>query len=447
VSLTVAILLLVAFPAEDLVSLAEKGDFEGLKQKVAQGVPVDSPGRFGIRPLHEAARAGHEVITIWLLDQGAELEGRDFYGWSAAMLAASEGHLSLVQALHGRGADFATGDKQGITPLMWATTNAHLEVVRYLVETVGVDLKARDQLGRDAFAFARKVDTPEIYNYLAQKVGPGRAGNWQPAGTVATEVGTRILDEDELIAWMEAGKLSDEAIAMVDEALAAGKPLPRIRVSVGNPDAPSFSGVLSEAQIREKLAAGELPPELADEIRDKLAKGEPLPRLRVQTTREPVAAAPKPKVAQPATLVYLDSGEPVDFTDYRGEVLLLDFWATWCKPCHASIPDLKRISRLTDKKPFRVISVSVDREAETARRFTRKEKMTWTQVLDPRAGGISKEVFGVRGYPTFMIIDHEGNAIYRESGYSAQRMADIRMKVNRAIRKAVRARKDAAAEP
>src|SRR5436190_12400034 len=58
--------------------------------------------------------------------------------------------------------------------------------------------------------------------------------------------------------------------------------------------------------------------------------------------------------------------------DYRGKVVLVNFWATWCAPCRAEMPSIERLRRSLDGKPFVVLAVNVAESARVAREFTEK---------------------------------------------------------------------------
>lgn len=81
-----------------------------------------------------------------------------------------------------------------------------------------------------------------------------------------------------------------------------------------------------------------------------------------------VPQAPKPA---PVTTIYDPEGQPIRLSDFRGEVVVLNLWATWCPPCVAEMPTLAKLAADYEGKPVRVMAVSVDRESdiEKARTF------------------------------------------------------------------------------
>src|SRR5450631_2188002 len=70
-------------------------------------------------------------------------------------------------------------------------------------------------------------------------------------------------------------------------------------------------------------------------------------------------------------------GKPVRLTDLKGNVVVLDVWATWCVPCCAMIPHERELVKRLKAKPFAIVSISVDDKQETVVEFLKKEPMPW----------------------------------------------------------------------
>lgn len=137
-------------------------------------------------------------------------------------------------------------------------------------------------------------------------------------------------------------------------------------------------------------------------------------------------------------------GETVTFGELRGKAVLLDFWATWCKPCHASLPTLRRLHERIEKKelPVVILSVSVDHNREALERFVEEEGMEWTQVWD-RGAQFSREA-GVSSYPYFVILDHEGRPVSSLRGWSSRHDLSLARMVTREAKRARKAARKAA---
>jgi thioredoxin-like negative regulator of GroEL len=99
-------------------------------------------------------------------------------------------------------------------------------------------------------------------------------------------------------------------------------------------------------------------------------------------------------------------GEHLDLESLRGRVVVLDFWASWCGPCHDSIAFLRGIQKKYAGQPVVLVSISVDTDAAAWRAAIADEKMVWRHHLDS-SGRISR-LFGVRPIPTTVVIDGEG---------------------------------------
>jgi peroxiredoxin len=122
------------------------------------------------------------------------------------------------------------------------------------------------------------------------------------------------------------------------------------------------------------------------------------------------------------------NGKPIRLSDYRGKVVLLDFWGTWCPPCRAMIPHERDMveSRYKDR-PFVLIGIAVD-SAETLKQFMQNNPMPWPNIVDENR--ILAKQWAVHNYPTLVLIDHKG--VIRERWQGAQ-MDDISREVGKAV--------------
>ncbi len=104
----------------------------------------------------------------------------------------------------------------------------------------------------------------------------------------------------------------------------------------------------------------------------------------------------------------LRTGEPVSVSDYRGRVLLVNLWATWCHPCREETPYLQRMYERYRRRGLRVLGVSIDLPADRDRvaEFVDEMGVEYDVVLDPAAA--SAEVFRARGLPTSVLVDRDG---------------------------------------
>lgn len=113
--------------------------------------------------------------------------------------------------------------------------------------------------------------------------------------------------------------------------------------------------------------------------------------------------------------VDLASGEPMTFARYRGQVVLLNVWATWCLPCRVEMPSMQRLHEQFANTDFRVVAVSVDREGpEVVRRFVDELGLTF-DVLHDQTTDIQR-VFQTTGVPESFMIDRHGVIIKKVIG-------------------------------
>lgn len=111
-----------------------------------------------------------------------------------------------------------------------------------------------------------------------------------------------------------------------------------------------------------------------------------------------------------------DKGNVVQLSDYvgKGKYVLLEFWASWCIPCRADIPHLKKNYSLYHPEGFEVISVSMDDKKDNWLKAVEEEKMDWLQVSDLKAfKGEVSSVYNFTGVPTCILIDPTGKIVTR----------------------------------
>ncbi|HUA00922.1 MAG TPA: redoxin domain-containing protein [Candidatus Aquilonibacter sp.] len=110
----------------------------------------------------------------------------------------------------------------------------------------------------------------------------------------------------------------------------------------------------------------------------------------------------------PAFAVTTMDGKRVSLDDLRGKVVLLDFWATWCPPCRAALPDMKKIAQKFQGQPLAILSVSLDSDPKQWQDFITKNEMTWLNYRDGGFNGPISKLFGVEAIPHTFTIDAEG---------------------------------------
>ena len=108
------------------------------------------------------------------------------------------------------------------------------------------------------------------------------------------------------------------------------------------------------------------------------------------------------------------SGRQHRLEDYRGKVVLVNFWASWCPPCLAEMPSMQRLAEKMNGRPFRILAVNVEESKSTVWKFRKLLNVNFTTLLD----GIGKvaEAWDVELFPSSYVIDVDGRVIYRVRG-------------------------------
>lgn len=106
----------------------------------------------------------------------------------------------------------------------------------------------------------------------------------------------------------------------------------------------------------------------------------------------------------------------VRLSDYRGQVILLNFWATWCPPCVREMPSMERLHQQVDANDFKVIAVNQMEDIDQVFAFTGQLEIDPTfEILFDSTSEVS-QAYAVRGLPTTFLIDKQGNIRYRAIG-------------------------------
>jgi thiol-disulfide isomerase/thioredoxin len=116
-----------------------------------------------------------------------------------------------------------------------------------------------------------------------------------------------------------------------------------------------------------------------------------------------VAGKPAPEVGSK-----LLDGKEIKLSSYKGKVVLLDIWATWCGPCRAMIPHERELVKKLKDKPFVLVSVSADNKKEDLQKFLETQEMPWTHWWDNGPQSAVLKTYRVKAFPTLYLIDHTG---------------------------------------
>jgi thiol-disulfide isomerase/thioredoxin len=110
-------------------------------------------------------------------------------------------------------------------------------------------------------------------------------------------------------------------------------------------------------------------------------------------------------------------GEPVRLSDFKGKVVLVDFWASWCRPCQSSFPMLDALYRQRHRDGLEVLAINVDEERPRAEEFLERRPHEMPVFFDPK--GHAPEAFRVEGMPSSYVVDRRGRIRFKHVGYTA----------------------------
>ncbi len=115
------------------------------------------------------------------------------------------------------------------------------------------------------------------------------------------------------------------------------------------------------------------------------------------------------------TLNDLD-GRQISLSDYKGKVVFIDFWATWCPPCRASIPEVERLyQEFANDEDVVILGINLQEDKDTITKFMKKQEMNYPVLLSD-----NKVVsnYQIRSIPAFFIIDRDGEVYNKYVGFA-----------------------------
>jgi thiol-disulfide isomerase/thioredoxin len=109
------------------------------------------------------------------------------------------------------------------------------------------------------------------------------------------------------------------------------------------------------------------------------------------------------------------AGKPLSIANYKGKLVLIDFWATWCGPCVGELPNVLKAYEKNHDKGFEIIGISLDQDEQKLKTFLQDRKMTWPQYFDGK-GWNNKlaQKYGIQSIPATFLLDGEGKIIGRD---------------------------------
>lgn len=148
----------------------------------------------------------------------------------------------------------------------------------------------------------------------------------------------------------------------------------------------------------------------------KLQISEDITKEEASSSLKPEATVAEDEIpyANDFTLLDLDKNE-VSLSDYKGKIVLINFWATWCPPCRLEIPGFIEVNNLYKSKNVQFVGVSVDTDIKALEDFVEDFGINYPTLIDGTIDNISP-VWGIRAIPTTFILNENGEVMFRNVG-------------------------------
>jgi thiol-disulfide isomerase/thioredoxin len=406
--------------------LREKGDHFAREVRRQFSTTTDSSGRYSIRvgpgtyTLMGPPRTNDEKITI-KVDAEAELD-RDFLmprpekGTLTGRVVGS-GHNR--QGIAGARIEIVAESSRGLPVMVTADTGGQFHAERQLDPLVIHAATPDGKLGAVVEVGAQDTEIVIPLAPTATATGILVDEHRQPVVNTKLYWGRQVFqDEDRSVSSMHFAPkvVTDSAGRFTLPSLVVGQ---EYGISIQRDNAFPAAGAVRPEKA-ERIELGTL--QVGAYHRNSPATVEEMSSF-TKTALGPGAVAP------PIEAITLD-GRPIKLAEYKGKFVLLDFWATWCGPCVAEIPQLQAVhDAFGNDERFAILSLSVDEKLDEPKKFQEKRKLPWAQAF--LGGGIqgpTPGTFGVRAIPAFVLVGPDGKIIAR-----GMRGDDIKKEVEKAL--------------
>jgi thiol-disulfide isomerase/thioredoxin len=133
----------------------------------------------------------------------------------------------------------------------------------------------------------------------------------------------------------------------------------------------------------------------------------------------------------PVVQLQTADGGTIQTAGYKGRVLLIDFWASWCSPCKASFPALDALYQRYRERGLQVLAVNLDEQRRDADAFLAVHPHVMPVLFD--AKGDAPRAFAIRGMPSSVLIDRAGNIRFTHMGYTAKVLDSYQREITRLL--------------
>lgn len=129
----------------------------------------------------------------------------------------------------------------------------------------------------------------------------------------------------------------------------------------------------------------------------------------------------------------LERAGDIQLSSFKGKVVYVDFWASWCGPCRQSLPALNSIYKSLRKKGFMVIAINLDEEKSDAMEFLKEFPVAFPTARDVK--GITPDKYGLQGMPTAYLIDRKGKVSLVHEGFKKTDSEELNAKIATLLKK------------
>jgi len=138
-------------------------------------------------------------------------------------------------------------------------------------------------------------------------------------------------------------------------------------------------------------------------------------------------AASEPETAPDFKLAGLD-GAAIRLSELRGHVVLISFWATWCRPCLEELPEFERLHLKYNNRGLRILSISIDRDVKNVERQIEKYPVSFPVLNDP-TGEVFIDRYEVTALPAVFLVNRSGIIVYRHFGNQNMKSSGFRRRL------------------
>jgi len=294
------------------------------------------------------------------------------------------------------------------------------EMMAYMRDVAAVSLQAADKILAQVKP-ADPLHDPAAKMKLESLMMLGRFGDEKAAADMATYAATLINSPSKDLA-KEAQRLvivsdAQQILSTGDAKAAEGLVAKTAAMLAADPDDVQSAGLAMQlAGAFEHMPGGEAVAAAAyRSFGPAMAKSS---NEQIQKMGEGFAGTLR-RLSLPGNPMEINgtllNGKPFDQKTLAGKVVLVDFWATWCGPCVAEIPNVLEQYEKYHKDGFEVVGISLDQEREALEKFVTEQKVPWPILFEePKGDGWQHPLatfYGISGIPTVILIGRDGNVI------------------------------------